>query len=333
MDTTNLYCLGDLHLSVNNEWRFEIGSRFLDWFEQTQVEKDSYFLCLGDYADEAVNPGEILGQLIRFFNIISSKFKHSYLLVGNHDLKLYKNKPTLSIEGANNYPNITILRKPAETVHVGAIKVLSLPYYNHIKNVIPMYDYYNNLPKNILDSEYDLVVGHFASKSSKFPFIGNTVDLSKIKTKHICLGDIHTKVTSDYIGSATVCKISEEDPGISDRAIWQYTKQGNNIYKSEINIPISCKYREIIYPEEMVETHPVTIWSVRKAPSEAEVLRKYPGKFIRACYYDDKEEDTKISSSEDFKINSPLTVFTQWKEEKNIILSRRVSSIIKTLLT
>ena len=94
----SLHIFGDPHFSALQPWRLPLGDAFLSWFEKYQTNSGDTMLCLGDYTDDAVNPGKVFKQLKRFVDVSKDKFSKVYFMVGNHDLKLYKNKPQLSFE-------------------------------------------------------------------------------------------------------------------------------------------------------------------------------------------------------------------------------------------
>ena len=327
-----IYFLGDLHLSASQPWRLPVGDAFLEWFESIEVEPNSTLIALGDYTDDAVNPGKVIRQLERFLEIARKKFKKVYLLVGNHDWKLYKNQPQLAFEFAEEKDNVVILRDPAEVLMIDGIKVLSLPHYNYRVDIPPMQDYYENLPEDIADDNYDVVIGHFADASAEV--FAHKIDLSYLNTQLICLGDIHNRISENYIGSVFACKISENESP-RPRAIWKVHKEADEVIKEEIVLPHFCDFKVVDYPEKLPDTQsPVTVWTVLGAENES-IARSFYGEdiFIRGVTLSaiKKEKDIAISEDE-FKIGTPLEVFKSWMKEVKEPVDRPVAKVLNDLL-
>jgi hypothetical protein len=327
----SIYLLGDLHLSAFQPWSLPTGDAFLEWFEAFDPEPNSSFIALGDLMNDAVNPGAVIRQLERFINIAQSKFSHTYLLVGNHDLKLYKNAPQLSFDYAREKPNVTILEEPAEVLQIANLSVLSLPHYNYRHDLPAMSEYYENLPEDIVKQSYDLILGHFADTSA-FTFAHN-IDLTYLKTQLTCLGDIHSRISENYIGSVYACKISENDTP-RPRALWRVWKESEIVRKEEINLPNFCNYRVVTYPDPLPpQESPVEVWTVLGAENEVIAKQFYKNAFIRGVHLSRKRKDKRTaSSSEDFIMREPVEVFGEWLREVREPISRPVAKLIRDLL-
>lgn len=326
------YLFGDIHFSASQPWRLPTGDAFLDWFEAFEPDPDSDFIALGDITDDAVNPGKVIRQLERFLEIARTKFSTVYLLVGNHDLKLYKNKPQLAFEYAEEKDRVVILRDPAEIVNIAGLKTLSLPHYNYRNDIPPMSDYYDALPDEILEQEYDLVIGHFPDTSAWV--FGHRIDLSPINAKLICLGDIHTRISDHYIGSVFACKISENETP-RPRAVWKVWKDGDTVQKEEIPLPHFCDFKVVEYPNPLPEeTSPITVWTVLGAENETIAKSFYKDIFLRGVHLSKKKVDKQAAtSSDDFVIEKPVDVFNDWMREVKEPVERPVAKLVRDLLT
>jgi len=327
----SIYLLGDLHLSASQPWSLPTGDAFLEWFERFEPDPDSIFIALGDLTNDAVNPGAVIRQLERFINIAQSKFSHSYLLVGNHDLKLFKNRPQLAFDYAREKKGVTILEEPAEILEIAGLNVLSLPHYNYRDDIPSMGEYYENLPDEIAKQSFDLLIGHFADTSA-FTFAHN-IDLTYLDTKLTCLGDIHARISDHYIGSVYACKISENETP-RPRAVWKVWKEQDEVYKEEIELPHFCDYRVVEYPNALPPTtSPVTVWTVLGAENEVIAKNFYKDIYIRGVHLSRKKKDKRTASStENFVIQDPIEVFNDWLKEVQEPVARPVAKIIRDLL-
>jgi len=332
MSKQSVYILGDLHFSASQPWRLEVGEKFLRWFDsEFKPDPNSIFICMGDVSDEALNPGEVILQLERFKSLMVSKFSHSYILVGNHDLKLYKDRPHLSFEFMAT-DRLTILREPAEVLKIAGLDVLSLPHYNYRNDMPSMNVFYSNLPSEILDRQYDLVLGHFADGSSDQIF-AHHIDLTPIKTHLVCLGDIHTRFNDHYTGSAYACKVIEHDTKLP-RAIWKVTKDDLGVKKEELPLPVFCGFYYVEYPTPLPDTEAlVNVWTVSGIDTKDLAEKAYPGAYIRSVSTAKKLKTTDtVVSAEDFHSENISEVFTEFLKTMKTPISRTAVSLIRELI-
>lgn len=327
----SIYLLGDLHLSASQPWSLPTGDAFLEWFEEFEPDPNSIFIAMGDLTNDAVNPGAVIRQLERFISIAQAKFAHTYLLVGNHDLKLFKNQPQLAFDYAREKENVTILEEPAEILRIADMKVLSLPHYNYRNDFPPMEEYYESLPEDIAKQSYDLIIGHFADTSA-FTFAHN-IDLTYLKTQLTCLGDIHSRISENYIGSVYACKISENETP-RPRAVWKVWKENAVVQKEEIPLPHFCDYRVVEYPNPLPKTtSPVTVWTVLGAENEIIAKNFYKDIYIRGVHLSRKKKNKRTAvSAENFIISEPTEIFNDWLHEVKEPISRPVAKLIRELL-
>ncbi len=325
--------LGDLHLSANQEWRPAVGDAFLDWFEfELKVEPNTIFICLGDLMDDASNVGGVLEQLERFRNILLKKFAYSYLMVGNHDLKLFKNKPHLSFSFLQVKGKIEILREPAQVLNIAGLDVLSLPHYNYREDLPAMNLYYSNLPQHILDKQFDVVLGHFADTSSD-KIYAHQINLNPIKTNLVCLGDIHSRWNDHYTGSAYACKVTEHET-LLPRALWKLRKAEHGVSKEEVPLPIFCGYYYIEYPKPLPATEArVSVWTVLGVETKTLAEQAYPGAYIRSVSSVKKLKSSQVAlSSDDFHSENIGEVFNEYLKTLKTPLSRRAAKIVRELI-
>lgn len=326
-----LYIFGDIHFSSLQPWRLPLGDAFLKWFETFEVPAGNSLLCLGDYTDGAMLPGKEITQIKRLTNIAKQKFDNVYFLVGNHDLKLIKNKPQLSFEFVE-YEGVKILREPAEALDIEGMHILSLPHYNYRTDIPSMWEHYSNLPKAIRDQHFDLVCGHFSDTSAQL--FDHTTDISYLNADHFVLGHQHLRSSSHYTGSLFPCKISENDSP-KPRAVWVYEKKGDRITKKEILLPKFGEYRVAEYPKPLPKTEgKIVIWTVFGCESE-KIARDLYGSdiYIRGVAANFVKKNNNIVVSDDaFVMDDPVTVFNEWIKVAKTPISRPVAGLVRKML-
>src|SRR5574344_2027538 len=107
------YIFGDVHLSCLNPWHHEEGEKKIECVD-TRVcneKKQNYAIFLGDITERDVNPGDVIDQVFRLFKFCSDHFADTYVVMGNHDLKLYRDNPQFSIKFLNNFGNVHVMEK------------------------------------------------------------------------------------------------------------------------------------------------------------------------------------------------------------------------------
>jgi len=325
-----LHILGDPHFSALQPWRLPLGDAFLSWFETYEASPNDDLLCLGDYTDDAVNPGKVVKQVKQFADIAKSKFNQVYFMVGNHDLKLYKNKPQLSFEFVER-EGVIILKDPAQVLDIQGLHILSLPHYNYRTDLPPMWDYYGNLPQEIRDDSFDLVCGHFSDNSVQL--FDHTIDISYLHAKHIALGHQHIRISSHYTGSLFPCKISENDSP-KPRAVWVYEKTGHLVTKKEVVMPRFGEYRAVEYPKPLPKVNAnVTIYTILGCETEKIARDFYGDIYIRGVASNFVKKNNNIVVSDDaFVIGDPIEIFTEWTKVAKTPVSRSVAGLVKKIL-
>ena len=329
-----LHILGDPHFSALQPWRLPLGDAFLKWFrayaEALSKEQNS-LLCLGDYSDDAVNPGLVFKQLKEFADIARENFDQVYFMVGNHDLKMYKNSPQLSFEFVA-YEGITILREPAEVLEIEGMKILSLPHYNFRTDIPSMWQHYGDLPQSIRDQHFDLTVGHFSDNSAAL--FDHLIDISYLNTDHIALGHQHIRSSSHYTGSLYPCKISESESP-KPRAVWVYEKLGVKAKKTEVPLPVFGEYRALEYPKPLPPPKAmITIYTVLGCESEKIAREFYGNIYIRgiAQNFVKKENNDIVVTDDTFVMDDPVEVLNEYVTSIKTPITRSVVALLRKML-
>lgn len=330
----SLHVLGDLHFSSLQEWRLPLGDVFLNWFSTYDPgSKDrEELLCLGDCTDSAILPGKEIAQLKRFVEIAKSKFKKVYLMVGNHDYKLYKNKPQLSFEFVEQ-DGIIILREPAQVLDICGLHILSLPFYSHRLDLPAMGEYYSKLPDDYKQQHYDVIFGHFFDTSTTS--FEQTIDISYLSSDYIALGHQHTRTSPHYIGSIFPSKVSEND-SIEPRSVWVFEKKENHTIKKEVKMPCFGEYVTIDYPNPLPpSTANISIYTVTGCNCESLARSLYGNDiFIRGIEMKNiKKNKEETASDKNFVMEDPVKIFNEWIKDTKNPISRSTAALVRKMLT
>lgn len=322
-----LYVFGDLHLSAMNEWSVEVGEKVIDWlkvFAKEISEKDPnpVILWLGDITEKDVNPGDVIDQEYRIFDICSKYFKRTYVLMGNHDLKLYKQKAQHSLKFLRNIQNVTIIDKP-ETFTECGVKVRALPHIRVEGETLS--SYYSKMKFN---EDVDLTVGHWNKIDPQMPMIEG-VRTNNLRTKMLCLGHIHTRIDPDYTGSIFPNKITETGERV-------YKVFNNGALVKEVQLPEFLRYECLSYPDKPKpnDKSVVTVYTVTGLNNIHAAKSYYPDLYIKKV--EKKEIDTKkttdYKSSSLFSYESNLQAYNDWLKETQYPIGRRAAAIMSAVL-
>jgi len=331
----SLYVLGDIHFSSMNEWSEEAGDLFINWFENLVVEPESELILEGDLTEKDVNSGNVIRQLERFFNACQRKFLRTYAVVGNHDLKLFKNRPQISFIYAKEKKGIQVIEELSTFTTLNGFKVLFMPFLRVEETTLN--EFYSNLPEEYYQEEYDLVVGHFNKKSDCNVFLFEGADISRLKYKHIMLGHIHTRWDKDYLGSVWAQKISEIDP-INPRIIGclKHDDMGN-IIRDDILIPEFVKYVDVTYPDPLPPKEPnkIHIYTAANCPNKGLAESCYKGEHIRGVTNIKIDQNGGVAlqggSDETFVFTNFKVAFDSMIKEQKLRVSRGAFAIIAGL--
>jgi hypothetical protein len=229
---------------------------------------------------------------------------------------------------------VTILRKPADVINIGKFKCLSLPHYNHVDGYLPMYDYYSNLPKSIIEQSYDFVIAHLSDNTVN-TFQGKVADLSKIKCKKTIIGHIHNRTNDRYIGSVYPLNPLQED---DTRAVWVLSSTGD---WSEIAIPKILGYYEVEFPDPLPHTtHKISCWNVYNCYDQSLLHDTYGDIFIRQINVKPKAMNKTLLRKEDFRLSfsgsdpsKPLELLNELIKSSSTSYDRGAIKILRGLFS
>ena len=195
---------GDVHFSAMNPWNIKAGNNFLDWFEKQDFgpKEDTESIWAGDIAEKDINPGIVIAQMNRLFESCEKKFKHTYVVVGNHDKKLYHDVLQYSLMFLEGNPAFTVINTPQAITSKNNFKILALPHLHATETgSLSLSDFYTKYLKQFSKNEnWDVVCGHWnIQETDSDGFMSDGVDISPIKDKVHCwmLGHIHKRVREE----------------------------------------------------------------------------------------------------------------------------------------
>lgn len=322
-----LYIFGDIHLSAMNLWNIDVGENFIKWFDKwsskiVQEDPDAEILWLGDVTEKDINPGDVINQEFRIFSTCSERFKHTYVLMGNHDLKLYRQRVQHSLRFLENFPNTTILDEPKDIVSCNT-KVRCLPHVRAPGQTLS--EYYSNM---VFRTDADLVVGHWNKYDPKRPYEGG-VKTNNMRAKDFCLGHIHTRVDPQYTGSIYANKVTEEGERV-------YKVYDNGKFVEERALPTFIKYDTIEYPNKPPEINDssVHVYTVVGMTSLNSAKTYYSDIYIRGVESKkiDKDKTQGFSSDEVFLYKDNYQAYNDWLKETKYPLSRKAGLILSNIL-
>lgn len=325
-----LYVFGDIHLSAMNPWNHDVGESFIKWFSlwcQETATKDTgprNILWLGDVTEKDVNPGDVIDQEYRIFKLCSEYFEKTFIVMGNHDLKLYKQRAQHSLKFLRNLPGITIIEQPTE-LNLNNTSIRALP---HVRvEGMSLTDYYSTMR---FDTDVDLTVGHWCKLNPKMPQMGG-VDVSNMRSRMFCLGHIHIRMEDCYTGSIFANKSTEVGP-----RVYKIFDNGNEV--GCVPLPNFLDYQIIHYPEDpkstSVDPWTTIVYDVDGVTSVQQARVQYPQYYIRGVLK--KKIDTDVvhatKSSEVFLYKNNIQAYNDWLKESKYPVSRRASIMISDLL-
>lgn len=322
-----LYIFGDLHLSAMNPWNYEICERFIGWFKSwakhiSEEDSKAEILWLGDITEKDVNPGDVIDQEYRIFDICNKSFRATYVLMGNHDIKLYRQKAQHSLKFLRNFDNVKIIEQPTDLVICGTT-VRALPHVRVQGQTL--FDYYSNMT---FDTDVDLVVGHWNAYDPKQPYIGG-VKTNKMRTKMFCLGHIHTRVHPDYTGSIFPNKVTEEG-----ERVYKIFNDGQLI--KEVAFPTFVKYESIEYPNPIptYRDNITRVWTIKGISNLTAAKSFYKDAYIRGVEGKkiDRDQTTGFMSDEIFLYKDNLQAYNDWLKETKYPLSRKAAAMLYSIL-
>lgn len=278
------YVFGDLHFSLKNS-KYKAATLFIEWFISLFSKanhKNDTIIFVGDIGDYSLNPGKVLALINTLFSFCSSTFKDVFIILGNHDVKLYTRANVYeyahSLDFLTAFSNVHIIDKPT-FANILNLRVLMLPYPKVSKEV---FNY------EAMDFEpHDLCIGHFATKVGNKLF--GDVDTSLIPAKRFVLGHVHTH-GSPYIGSIYPNAISEQE-----QKYYEVIEE-NDVHHYE-PIPEVLRYKHVVFPDG-VEPDKNIIYVLKPSVTytEDDIAHVYGPQY--QIENDKSKEETQITLSE-----------------------------------
>jgi DNA repair exonuclease SbcCD nuclease subunit len=334
METT-VNVLGDLHLR-SDMWWGELAEKFLDWFEDEPM--GGVLIQVGDITDKDMNPGETIDYVYRFAEICQRKFERTYLVVGNHDRKLYKGKEQYSFKFLRNLNNITIVSDPS-VVKIGEVETLFLPYIR-TKGVNIDQFYETGLEPQFYSDHYDLLVGHVGGREEGVMYGG--VDLSRFHYDAASLGHIHSrqarsKYRDVYVGSMAPFKINEELPTDLPRVIRQYHKKAGSQIQTigEIEIPRFISFDTVEFPQKIVEPEDgrIHLYTALNCKNLYKARVFYEGHHVRGVEKREKADEVEVVVGEKGRVfTSKREAFSSMIKETGMKISRPTHKYVIDLM-
>lgn len=266
---SKLVVLADLHLQDYRPMH-EAQKLFIDWFcSQGFNISENSLLQLGDAFHHYHSSPRTNSLAIDFFQN-KMKFGKKYVLSGNYHHEIYSQKRTWAIDILEPIEGVHLFKKP-ETIEIGKLSVLMLPWYT--RTMFPelgsMKDNYETLT-----GTYDFIFGHF----SDVPLFGEEIEVSKLIGKKV-LGHIHNcNFGESFLG--TPYPVRKDEANKQNRIMIIDTETKEFEY---IEIPSFIDYYDVTYPEpfDSKDKAEICILDVYNAPSREIVQDFYKEYYIR----------------------------------------------------
>ena len=316
-------CFGDIHFNESKPWSLAVGEEIIKYFRESPYNNENNVaIFLGDIYDRITNTNNVTRLVLLFLS--SLRFKKSYFLTGNHDLKMRSGEVVNSLSFINNsklkdkyFPNCYLVEE-LKVIQEEGMNILLLPFIPKTKDR-SMKEVYENLPSHILERNWDLVCGHFAD-TSIFVY-DEMIDISKLKSKYVCLGHIHVDVGNNYIGSLVATSLAEYQT-VKHFRVYQKNSITGEVSESKISIkPSFFDYEYVKYPDPLpVEKRAIiTAYVINNCASESIAREKYGDIFIYKCISNFSIGNFEKGSITVDGSNTGISVkdmFNLWKEEK-----------------
>lgn len=330
-----IYFFGDVHLSSMNIWNAKVSEKFVNWFKDTfkNENKENYIIWLGDLIDKSISPGNITDLLFKLFEFCNGHFKKTYALMGNHDIKMYRDFSIQSgIKFINNFNDVEVI-EDIKLLNIEDKNILCLPF-KVLDNGESINTYYSNFDWSKTDykkENIDLAIGHWTIQDKNDIRFRDGVDVSNIPAKRILCGHIHNRPDQRYIGS--VYPLNAEEMKCKYPRCY-ITWDLNNKW-TENKLPDFLVFETIEYGETLSEDNNVIkVYTVSDAPSETDALIKYDGFIIKGVTKLKKPKDISVDTNNSSLINkNNLELFDEMIKEQNIQVTRSAYKVIKELLS
>lgn len=330
---------GDVHFSAMNAWNIDAGENFIRWFDEQDFgpKEDVEFLFTGDISERDVNPGIVIDQMNRLFNLCSKKGAATWICVGNHDKKLYHDRLQNSLIFLENIEGVHVINEAKTVVSKNGFKILVMPHLHTTEmNSMTLHDFYNQM----IDSEgfiqeWDICTGHWniaEGEGHGFKSEGVKIDKLRPHVKSWSLGHIHTRSLKEYCGSIWPNKYDEQF-SLYKRCYKEYNENEQTI---EMPLPEFLHFEELEFGKEPPERKEncAYVYTILNCKSEKLAREKYPTIYIRGIEQQVKADFSNLSSdSSRSGFNQTYSEsYSEMIKELKIKVTRAADGIIKGIL-
>jgi len=300
--------IGDLQLSNHRPWSYEVSNRIVDMIiSHPTNDKNNIAVFLGDVTEHAILSGDLISLLMKLFSGLL--YKKIYVIVGNHELKMNKvGEETYILDFLRGplFPRVEIISECSSFVE-GDDSYLFLPWFN-AKGGSSMKEVYESLKSPPGQKPYTAIFGHLQESSLGLP--GESVNLSHIPAKFLCLGHIHSP--------SEMCLGSVVPNSISEAGFPRRFQSFSNGRREDIPIPNIMDYYDVIYPNPLPEVNcEIPIYTILNCSNEETAKGHYGNIYIKKCSYDASiklDSEAGSEKSIDFSTLNPISLFSEFKE-------------------
>jgi hypothetical protein len=334
-----LWVAADIQFSSLQDWTLLLGERQLDWFESIQwpdTKSDREFVLAGDIVERDVNPGDVIALMHRLFDQCRATFSHTYVLIGNHDLRRFRNSIQYAFKFLEKDDAFTVIKREMIVNTTNGFTFLALPYQKLDKSVE---DYYNNdLSQSMYDGKYDFITAHCARVEQGMYSHYSGVAFDRFACKQLALAHIHSrrgKFAEDYCGAWAPLKAGEYSPDDKPAVFKCYTKSGRNEI-CDIQIPKFIQYDDVMFPQPIMKPADdyIHVYLVKGCGSLIKARDHYKNTYIRAVESNAPAASSTSSVSSTCKtFASKLDALAEMISETKLRLSRKTHAYLQSILS
>ncbi len=334
-----VYVIGDIHFGAMQPWSLNLGEKFTKWFGEQEFEKDSILVQLGDIVETAMSPGKVIDLVYRWSEICKEKFKHTYIIQGNHDFKPWKFDNHSLLEFLNSKNHCTVIDNPSIT-SIEGLSFIGLPHISGLSKELG--DFFNeDLPKEFYETPVDFLFAHYHydMDNSNDYFMGGGIKTDKFKARACKFGHIHTRIGEMYTGSVYPNKINEEQSPLP-RQIACFSKTPKGTYEedkeSSIDIPSFITFKEVVYPNKIEEntSDKIEVFTVSNCSQLSVANDYYCNNYIRGIIpevKDKKKEKDGINTTSISSLEDKGEIFSSFVSESSKKLDKEVVEYVSEL--
>lgn len=330
---SDIYEFGDAHFSSMNPWNRAVSFKILDWFKETfkNEKKENYAIFLGDVIDKATSPGDIIDIVFKLFEFCSTHFKKTYVLMGNHDIRPYRDFTfQTGLKFINNFNDVELI-DTVQILNIENKKILCMPFMKSdiLDNINEYYSKFDWSKDGYNNEIADLAIGHWTIKDENDIRFRDGVDVINIPAKQILCGHIHNRPDERYIGS--LYPLNAEEMKCKFSRVYKIWHADNTW--TDVPLPEFLTFETIEYGIELKKDDVIRVYTVSDAPSETEAYKKYDGFFIKGVTKL-KNKDQKSVSTEGDSISDKkdTELFQQMVKEQNLTVTRGAYKVVMDLL-